>query len=226
MVAAGLGGLVLLTNRTVLEAVRRRPVRVVPGDRGLPEEPAGHRRRGGVERLPADGVLPARRDLDDRRGHAARPYLQRWLQRRRPWKVTIAVNAVIMTLFLWHMTAYLGAVLVLWPLGLAREHDSTAAWWLQRPLILGVSGLFLLGLIAVFGRFERHALTCRDEFLAGVLPSFNRGEDRAAPNDDRRRRPRPCAGRRRAVRHGRCRSRPRLSLPAAAHACRATARPV
>jgi hypothetical protein len=43
----------------------------------------------------------------------------------------------------------------LWPLGLAREHDSTAAWWLQRPLILGVSGLFLLGLIAVFGRFER-----------------------------------------------------------------------
>ena len=85
----------------------------------------------------------------------ARPYLQRWLQHRRPWKATIAVNAVIMTLFLWHMTAYLCAVLVLWPLGLAREHDSTAAWWLQRPLILGVSGLFLLGLIAVFGRFER-----------------------------------------------------------------------
>ena len=48
-----------------------------------------------------------------------RPYLQRWLQRRRPWKATIAVNAVIMTLFLWHMTAFLCAVLVLWPLGLA-----------------------------------------------------------------------------------------------------------
>jgi hypothetical protein len=85
----------------------------------------------------------------------ARPYLQRWLQHRRPWKATIAINAVIMTLFLWHMTAYLCAVLVLWPLGLAREHDSTAAWWLQRPLILGASGLFLFGLIAVFGRFER-----------------------------------------------------------------------
>jgi hypothetical protein len=84
-----------------------------------------------------------------------RPRLQRWLQGRRPWKATIVVNGVIMTLFLWHMTAFLGAVLVLWPLGLAREHDSTAAWWLQRPLIIGVATAFLVGLIAVFGRFER-----------------------------------------------------------------------
>jgi hypothetical protein len=84
-----------------------------------------------------------------------RPALQRWLQGRRPWKATIAVNGVIMTLFLWHMTAFLCAVLVLWPLGLAREHDSTAAWWLQRPLIIGVSAVFLVGLIAIFGRFER-----------------------------------------------------------------------
>ena len=90
-----------------------------------------------------------------------RPALQRWLQGRRPWKATIAVNGVIMTLFLWHMTAFLCAVLVLWPLGLAREHDSTAAWWLQRPLIIGVSALFLVGLIAIFGRFERPRLQAR-----------------------------------------------------------------
>ncbi len=84
-----------------------------------------------------------------------RPTLQRWLQARRPWKATIVLNSVIMTLFLWHMTAFLFAVLVLWPFGLAQEHDSTAAWWLQRPLILGVSAAFLVGLIAIFGRFER-----------------------------------------------------------------------
>ena len=54
------------------------------------------------------------------------------------------------------MTAFLCAVLVLWPLGLAREHDSTAAWWLQRPLIIGRLGrCSSLGLIAIFGRFER-----------------------------------------------------------------------
>jgi len=84
-----------------------------------------------------------------------RPALQRWLQARGPWKATIVLNSVIMTLFLWHMTAFLLAVLVLWPVGLAQEHDSTAAWWLQRPLILAVSSMFLVGLIAVFGRFER-----------------------------------------------------------------------
>ena len=44
---------------------------------------------------------------------------------------------------------------------LAREHDSTAAWWLQRPLIIGVSALFLVGLIAIFGRFERPRLQAR-----------------------------------------------------------------
>jgi hypothetical protein len=84
-----------------------------------------------------------------------RPALQRWLRGRRPWKATIAVHSVVMTLFLWHMTAFLCAVLVLWPLALAREHDSTAAWWLQRPLIIAVASAFLVGLIALFGRFER-----------------------------------------------------------------------
>jgi RsiW-degrading membrane proteinase PrsW (M82 family) len=53
------------------------------------------------------------------------------------------------------MTAFLGAVLVLWPLGLINEHDSTAAWWLERPLVYAVATAFLVGLIAVFGRFER-----------------------------------------------------------------------
>ena len=65
------------------------------------------------------------------------------------------VNGVIMTLFLWHMTAYLLAILLLWPLGLGREHDSTPAWWLQRIIWLVVPGAILVGLVAIFGRFER-----------------------------------------------------------------------
>jgi hypothetical protein len=60
-----------------------------------------------------------------------------------------------MTLFLWHMTAFLLALLVLWPLGFGREQDSTARFWLEKPLWFLVAGLILLGLIAVFGRFER-----------------------------------------------------------------------
>jgi hypothetical protein len=79
----------------------------------------------------------------------------RWLRRPGPWKATIVVNRVIMTLFLWHMTAYLLAILVLWPIGFGQEHDSSARWWAERPLWIAVPGLILLGLIVVFGRFER-----------------------------------------------------------------------
>jgi hypothetical protein len=84
-----------------------------------------------------------------------RDRVSRWLQRPGPWKATIFVNSVIMTLFLWHMTAFLLAVLVLWPLGFGQQGDTTAGWWLERPLWVGVSSLFLVGLVAVFGRFER-----------------------------------------------------------------------
>ena len=83
-----------------------------------------------------------------------KPRLDRWLQRERPWRFTIIVNARIMTLFLWHMTAFLLALLLLWPLGLGREQDSTGRFWLEKPLYLLVAGGILLGLIAVFGRFE------------------------------------------------------------------------
>ena len=84
-----------------------------------------------------------------------KPKLDRWLERERPWRFTIVVNARIMTLFLWHMTAYLLALLILWPLGFGREQDSTARWWLEKPLWFLVACVILLALIAVFGRFER-----------------------------------------------------------------------
>ena len=91
-----------------------------------------------------------------------KPSLDRWLQRDRPWRFTILVNARIMTLFLWHMTAFLLALLLLWPLGFGQEQDSTLRWWLERPLWFVAPGLILLGLIAIFGRFE-HGRTRPDE---------------------------------------------------------------
>jgi fucose 4-O-acetylase-like acetyltransferase len=83
-----------------------------------------------------------------------RPTLARWLERPGPWKVTIFLNSIIMTLFLWHMTAYLIAILFLWPLGFGHQADSTARWWLERPLWLVVPGIILAALVAIFGRFE------------------------------------------------------------------------
>jgi peptidoglycan/LPS O-acetylase OafA/YrhL len=84
-----------------------------------------------------------------------RPAATRLLTRVRPWKATILGNAVIMSLFLWHMTAYLLAILALWPLGLGREQDSTARWWMERPIWILVPGAILVGIVAVVARFER-----------------------------------------------------------------------
>jgi peptidoglycan/LPS O-acetylase OafA/YrhL len=78
-----------------------------------------------------------------------------WLQRVGPWKATIFTNGVIMTLFLWHMTAYLIAILALWTFGLGRQQDTTATWWLERPIWIAVPGAILALLVIAVGRFER-----------------------------------------------------------------------
>ncbi|MEX0743632.1 MAG: hypothetical protein WD248_04650, partial [Actinomycetota bacterium] len=72
-----------------------------------------------------------------------------------PWKATIFTNGIIMTLFLWHMTAYLIAILALWPLGFGHEVDTTARWWLERPVWILVPGAILAAFVIVVGRFER-----------------------------------------------------------------------
>lgn len=87
----------------------------------------------------------------------ARAPVSRWLAGRRPWMAVIAANSMIMTAYLWHLTAYLLAILLLHPLGLGRPTDTTASWWLQRPVWLVVPAAILAGLVALFGRFERPA---------------------------------------------------------------------
>lgn len=81
--------------------------------------------------------------------------IQRWLARDRPWRAVIAANAVIMTAFLWHLTAYLIVIVVFYPLGLGHPTSTTISWWLQRPFwVLGPTALLLL-MIALLARFER-----------------------------------------------------------------------
>jgi len=155
LAAVGLGGLVLLTNPWVFEALG--------GDRRFDWFPGiGHYPRSmlgtDVEKV-ANTYPPTICFMLV--GFwliglvlLLRPAASRWLQRPGPWRATIVGNAWIMTLFLWHMTAYLAVILVLWPLGFGQEHEPTARWWLERPLWIAVPGAFLAALIALFGRFE------------------------------------------------------------------------
>ena len=79
----------------------------------------------------------------------------RWLTRPRPWALVVTAGSSLMTLFLWHLTALLLAVLVLHPLGVTRPIPGTATWWALRPLWLLVPAVLLVPLVALFSRLER-----------------------------------------------------------------------
>jgi hypothetical protein len=82
------------------------------------------------------------------------PALASVLQRKRLWKVVVAANTVIMTVFLWHMTALLAALTLFETARLPIYPEPTAAWWTQRPLWLLVPGALLAALVALFARAE------------------------------------------------------------------------
>ncbi|WP_182907268.1 acyltransferase [Microbispora sp. H13382] len=86
---------------------------------------------------------------------------QRMLRRTRPWTAVVATNSVIMTVFLWHMTAVVIAVPALYITGLLPQPPpGSAAWLLLRVPWLAFLTAALVVLVAVFGRFERRAGPC------------------------------------------------------------------
>lgn len=84
-----------------------------------------------------------------------RDRLAAWLERPAAWRATIAVNAVAMTVFCWHMTALVGAIGVWHLLGGGLGEQPTGSWWLTRPLWIVLPGLLLAPLVLAFHRFER-----------------------------------------------------------------------
>ena len=84
----------------------------------------------------------------------ARVRIERWLAGRRAWSATVAVNAVAMTVFTWHMTALVAAIGIYQLLGYELGTQADAGWWWQRPLWLVLPGLVLAVLVATFARFE------------------------------------------------------------------------
>ncbi|MBA3691081.1 MAG: acyltransferase [Actinobacteria bacterium] len=155
MAVVGVGGLVLLTNPPMWEPFGHARYEWFPGIGAYPKSLLGTDVERVSNAFPPTLCFLLASVWSIGAAMLLRPALQRWLQRPRAWTFTIAVNGVIMTLFLWHMTAYLLAILLLWPLGLGQQQDSTLAWGLERVVWIAVPGLILAGLVAIFGRFER-----------------------------------------------------------------------
>ncbi len=70
-------------------------------------------------------------------------------------ETVIAANSVIMTVYLWHITAYAATFGLLALVGFVSSPPGSARWWLERSIWLVVPGLVLAFLIVMFSRFER-----------------------------------------------------------------------
>ncbi|RGC67223.1 Acyltransferase family protein [Micromonospora sp. MW-13] len=83
---------------------------------------------------------------------------QPWLRRPGPWQAVIAVNSVVLTVFLWHLTAALLLIGLLDAVGLLPTPAAgTAAWYAWRVPWLLLLAVVLAGLVAVVGPVEARA---------------------------------------------------------------------
>ncbi len=85
--------------------------------------------------------------------------VKRWLARPRPWAAVVAVNSVVLTVFLWHMVPILVVAPGLLLTGVMPQYPiGSAAWLLLRlPWMLALA-IVLIGLVAVFARWEQPRL--------------------------------------------------------------------
>lgn len=65
-------------------------------------------------------------------------------------------NRVVLTVFLWHVSAVAIAGAVVYPLGFPQPETATAAWWALRPIWIAALVPPMLLLVAAFRRFEIH----------------------------------------------------------------------
>lgn len=80
---------------------------------------------------------------------------ERLLRRTGPWQVVIGVNLVVLTVFLWHLTAAILLIGLLDAVGaLPTPPVGTAAWWAWRVPWLLLLAAVLAVLVAIFGPVE------------------------------------------------------------------------
>lgn len=98
---------------------------------------------------------------------------RRMLDRLSVWTGVVLVNGMIMTIYLWHLTAFVLVMVAAWLLGGVGLHvaPGSGAWWLARPIWFSLYIATLLPMILLFARFEqaRPVETRADMPLARLL---------------------------------------------------------
>ncbi|MEM9466879.1 MAG: acyltransferase [Actinomycetota bacterium] len=91
---------------------------------------------------------------------AVAPAITRFLERnRRAWAGVVAANSMAMTIYLWHMTAAIGAVAIVWQIGLLPTAQvGSIAWWVQKLPVFGLSTILLALIVAAVSGVERRSL--------------------------------------------------------------------
>jgi hypothetical protein len=143
---AGLAFVVLL----LLVHLAPYPVSVI----GIPEDPTSNT-------TPPKAVLIALAVMQGGILLAVEAPARRWLAGRTAWTATVAINANIMTLFIWHLTATTLVVLAAYlagGVGLRLEPGSAAWWWTRLPWVIA-NAIALAPLVVAFGRLERPRAT-------------------------------------------------------------------
>ena len=103
--------------------------------------------------------------------------MRRLLSGLRIWAVTVLINSMIMTLYLWHLTVMVILVSILYlagGFGLGVE-PASLEWWLTRPIWIGVLYACLLPVAIALGPLERRtrpadaAVPSAARLVAGAL---------------------------------------------------------
>jgi peptidoglycan/LPS O-acetylase OafA/YrhL len=88
---------------------------------------------------------------------ALEPAGRRMLDTLTAWTAVVLVNGMIMTIFLWHLSAFVFVLVMAWLLGGFGLHamPGSGAWWIARPLWFALYIVALIPLVLAFARYER-----------------------------------------------------------------------
>jgi hypothetical protein len=94
---------------------------------------------------------------------------RRWLERPRAWLAVATANSMIMTFYLWNMSALVLAAVLVFPTGIAPQPELlTSSWWLLRPAWIALCALCLIPFLFGFRWAERPAAATRGQVGHGA----------------------------------------------------------